>query len=605
MKGKGKKRTEIFVSGLAVAVLLTGCGAKNTKQTAESQGDHEPLTIVDSGQDYTEILSLVHEKYPEIRLDVEGYIGQNQSRYFYRQLETDNMPDIYTSTYNWDGDLQKKYLIDLSGEDFSLNYNEVNLDACSVDGENYLLPGDYSIQGIVYNKTLFAKNGWKVPSDFGELTELMQKIREAGVQPSVTMLALPGFGFQYFCNVSDTMFLNTKTGLQWEKEFLDGKAKAQDGLKDSAEYFQKWIDCGMLNGDCSTLNTNDCREEFYAGNTAFFFGTVERWTQNADGSGDEYGLMPFLSEDGSENMYITSVRRYYGLNKHLEDPGNEQKLEDALHFLEVVSTPEGQKALQGNRASTISSLKENEIAGDSPYKKAVTEIQMGHGAPLIYAGWEAVLADGGEAASDWICGKKTGEEVLRIFDSLESDYLKNGEKSFATAEETLDTEQCARLTGIMFGEACDADAALVSVNEWKDGVDASGENIYGVNGKLFAGDITEEDLVVFLPTGWYDTIHTARLTGRELRELSEKGYQLYYEGYDDTYDTKTVYPYVLTVKGGKEPEDDMTYTTVLCGDPEELYKAGRITDTGISGLAASRDYLQKNEKISSDALEWK
>lgn len=607
MRGRRKERTGmvILVSGLAAAMLLTGCETKNTEQTAESQGEHEPLTIVDSGQDYTELLSLVHEKYPEIRLKVEGYIGQNQSQYFYRQLETDNMPDIYTSTYNWDGELQKKYLVDLSGEDFSGNYNEVNLDACSVDGRNYLLPGDYSIQGIVYNRTLFHRNGWKVPSDFGELTKLIKKIREAGVQPSVTTLALPGFGFQYFCNVADTMFLNTKTGIRWKREFLDGKATAQDGLKDSAEYFQKWIDCGMMNGDCSTLAINDCRDEFYAGNTAFFFGTAERWTQNADGSGDQYGLMPFLSEDGSENMYITSVRRYYGLNKHLEDSGSEQKLEDALHFLEVVSTPEGQKALQGNRASTISSLKENNVDEDSPYKKAVKEIQMGHGAPLAYAGWEAVVADGGEAVADWICGKKTGEQVLKIFDSLESDYLKNGEKSLATAEETLDTEQCARLTGIMFGEACNADAALVSVNEWKDGVDASEENVYGVNGKLFAGNITEEDLVVFLPTGWYGTVHTAQLTGKEIREFSRKGYQLYY-GYDDeSYEPDTVYPLVLTVKDGKRLEDNKIYTVVLCGDMKELCKSDRITDTGISGLTAAKKYLQKTGKISSDTLEWK
>ena len=64
MRGRRKERTGmvILVSGLAAAMLLTGCETKNTEQTAESQGEHEPLTIVDSGQDYTELLSLVHEK---------------------------------------------------------------------------------------------------------------------------------------------------------------------------------------------------------------------------------------------------------------------------------------------------------------------------------------------------------------------------------------------------------------------------------------------------------------------------------------------------------------------------------------------------------------
>lgn len=273
------------------------------------------------------------------------------------------MPDIYTTTYAW-------------------------------DGANYLFPGDYSIQGIIYNKTLFEKNGWKMPHNFKELKELIPKIEEAGVQPSITMLSLPGYGFQYFCNASSTMFLATKSGQKWIKDFQTGKADAETGLADCAKYFQQWIDCGLLNGDSDALAINECRNNFYEGNTAFLVGSMDRLTQNEDGSGDQYGLMPYLSPDGTENMYITSVRRYYGLNKHLEDPGNEQKLEDALHFMEVLSTEEGQKALEGNHASSVSPLKDSEIADDSPYKEAVEEIQKGHGTSAFYVGWEGVISDG-------------------------------------------------------------------------------------------------------------------------------------------------------------------------------------------------------------------
>ena len=35
-----------------------------------------------------------------------------------------------------------------------------------------------------------------------------------------------------------------------------------------------------------------------------------------------------------------------------------------------------------------------------------------------------------------------------------------------------------------------------------------------------------EDLVAVLPTGWYDTIHTAELTGKEIRELEQEGFHL-------------------------------------------------------------------------------
>ena len=49
--------------------------------------------------------------------------------------------------------------------------------------------------------------------------------------------------------------------------------------------------------------------------------------------------MPYLSEDGSQNVYILNVTRYHGLSKKLEE--NPQKLEDALKVMEILSSVEG------------------------------------------------------------------------------------------------------------------------------------------------------------------------------------------------------------------------------------------------------------------------
>lgn len=67
----------------------------------------------------------------------------------------------------------------------------------------------------------------------------------------------------------------------------------------------------------------------------------------------EFGYMPYLSEDGSNNAYIASVSKYVGLNKKLEEEGNEQKLEDALHVMEVLCTVEGMRALSINTDSDV------------------------------------------------------------------------------------------------------------------------------------------------------------------------------------------------------------------------------------------------------------
>lgn len=75
---------------------------------------HEPITIIDANRDYTKLIELVHETYPEINIEIEAYKGRNMSAYMKKQIVTGSMPDIYCTTQLWDGELQKEHLVDLS-----------------------------------------------------------------------------------------------------------------------------------------------------------------------------------------------------------------------------------------------------------------------------------------------------------------------------------------------------------------------------------------------------------------------------------------------------------------------------------------------------------
>lgn len=78
------------------------------------------------------------------------------------------------------------------------------------------------------------------------------------------------------------------------------------------------------------------------GNTLFLLGS-KNGIGETDGTKDKFGLMPYLSEDGSQNVYILNVTRFHGLSKKLEkDP---QKLKDALKVMKVISSVEGTSAL--------------------------------------------------------------------------------------------------------------------------------------------------------------------------------------------------------------------------------------------------------------------
>ena len=55
-------------------------------------------------------------------------------------------------------------------------------------------------------------------------------------------------------------------------------------------------------------------KEFMKGNTLFLLGS-KNGIGETDGTKDKFGLMPYLSEDGSQNVYILNMERFYGLSK--------------------------------------------------------------------------------------------------------------------------------------------------------------------------------------------------------------------------------------------------------------------------------------------------
>lgn len=598
MMKKISRRSFLQASGLAAAAAaLTACGGSGTgsdKATAANTA-HEPITIMDAQRDYTNFLALLHEQYPEIHVEIVPYCGNNTTAYMSKQLRTGILPDIYTTTQAWDGAWQKDGLIDLSQYAVSDQFNEVRMNDTDVDGANYLLPYDYVLLSLGCNQTLFEKHGWQVPRSFAELKALVPQIKAAGVELCTCQLNLPGFGFQYFCNVADTLFLNAISGLQWQQDFLAGAVTASGSpeMQEAKDYFQEWIDLGILNSDQANMSRTDCFSHFAEGNTAFYVGTLSRYTQNEDGTGDRYVCLPYLSPDGADNCYILQNSRYYGLNKHLAEPGNEQKLEDALHFLELLASMEGYGAIIGNTSTVLCALRDFQLDETSPYFDALENINNGHSAPMIYTGWEGYIVPFGNSVISWIKGECTGDDALNVLDDQQTYMRKNGQATvYAQVTEELDNEQTTKLIAMMALDQTDADAALISRNVWYPEVNANQENNQGVNGTMLPGDLTEEDIVINLPTGWGSNLQKLTLTGARLKELAAAGY--------DRNSNGLPYPYLLLTRDGKELADDQTYTFICCGCTDAVGEEGHAEDTGI--LDAAKAYFSKLGTISPETV---
>lgn len=604
-----KKKILALVLALScVASTLAGCGnSKETKDSNSSEAvkedsndkvsDHEVIRMQSPFRNTSEFIDIVHEKYPEINLEIVPYSGQNYTAYVKAQLEAGDLPDIYCTTVYTPGrqDLSEK-LLDLSGYGFTDNYQEARLREVTENGAIYLLPTYYTCIGITYNKTLLEKNGWELPKSFKELEELAPKVEEAGYQLALDQTQYPGYGFQYMCNILDTDYLNTPDGRQWQSDFLDGKTTVADSpeMKASFSTLDKWRNLGMLNGNGDKTSDDAVRKEFGKGNTLFLLGSNNNFQEGE--TEDEFGLMPYLSEDGSSNAYILNVSRYIGLNKELGEKGNEEKLEDAVHVMEVLSTVEGMQSLNKDYENTsLLPLKDYTVNPTGYYADIEDDLNNGFTAPFIYDGWDNAIVSMGETMQSYVWGDISLDEAIQKFDDAQSLLTDNTTEIYTTVTETLDTETCAKIAGISFAQASGADMALVSLNKWFKNDPTGDLNKAGVSGELYALPTTDNEITSILPTGWTGNIQTVTLTGKRIKELSEQGYE--WNG--------NAYPYELVTKDGFEIADDTTYTVVICGATDDVAEEGNIQDTGILGLKAAEDYLSQFDSLSAKDIIWK
>lgn len=582
-----------FTFGLS---LFTACGDSGNE--AQTSGDeHEPITMQSPFRNATPFLELVKEQYPEINLEIIPYSGQNTTAYLSAELKSGDMPDIYSTTIYSPGmeDLSDR-LIDLSGYAFTSKYAESRLrDVADVDAI-YLLPTYYNCIGITYNKTILEQNGWELPTTFAELEELAPKVKDAGYNLAICQIALPGFGFQYFCNILDTNFLNTIDGRKWQKDYLHGTVSVKDSpeLVKSFSTFDKWKELGMLTpGD--PADDSATQKIMAEGNTLFMLGTNRIYKEQETDC--EFGLMPYLSEDGTQNALVLSVSRYIGLNKHLEDKGNEQKLEDAVHVMEVMATVEGLSAMNaGFEDNSLLPLNDYVIPDSNYYKENEDDLNKGLTAPFIYSGWDNLIVPIGNVVIDYIKGNATTEDIINVLEDDQSLLNDNSSLVYTTVAEKLDTDDCAKLVGICFGKAAGADMALISKNKWYPVYEGNYDlNRDGVSGALFPLPVTDGEITSILPTGWRGNIKTVTLTGKRVKELAEQGYNP-----QEDY----VFPYELVTPEGMTIDDNATYTVVICGVTDAVAEEGNLTDTGILGLDAAHEYFSRYETLSKKDIIW-
>ena len=98
---------------------------------------------------------------------------------------------------------------------------------------------------------------------------------------------------------------------------------------------------------------------------------------------------------------------------------------------------------------------------------------------------------------EYIQDKATIKDVVDQLDKDQDRVVNNKPEVITTTTEVISQKSCAKLIGRCFMEATKSDAALISLGKWIKG-NGKEQNMAGVNGKLYAQDITESDICSFI-----------------------------------------------------------------------------------------------------------
>ena len=196
-------------------------------------------------------------QFPDKQFIIDYYAtaGNNPSMETIRKIIKSNRYDLVVGPYANATALGE----DISGEPFLDNYLQNTLDTLEVGGHIYGIPLPISATSIYYDKDLFQKNGWEVPTSVDDFITLCKTIQAKGITPfSVCMICftaisvrITGFNFGVLFRRGSFFFVmkqvqnafgkgiaDGSVPLTTEKDVIDAKAiiLALQGIREQVAY---------------------------------------------------------------------------------------------------------------------------------------------------------------------------------------------------------------------------------------------------------------------------------------------------------------------------------------------------------------------------------
>lgn len=163
----------------------------------------------------------------------------------------------YSAKYKWTDKFSSSVLNRNSFTEDGKTFGTGNLYGVSPTGE---------VVGVYYNKDLFEKNGWKVPTTFDEFQALLAQIKAAGVTP-IAFGDLDGWpGIHEFSSVQHLLVTP-----QYMNDFVYGVNNVSFDTpenQEAAKTMQDWVDKGYFTDGFLGIGYDDVTKLFKDGKAA-------------------------------------------------------------------------------------------------------------------------------------------------------------------------------------------------------------------------------------------------------------------------------------------------------------------------------------------------
>lgn len=303
------RRMVAVATATVTALMLAGCSGSDADG---GSGKFEYLSLAENTavKDTFVSLSTTTCSAPEEKspLNVTSQPQESVDQQLQLLAGQDALPSIFAAGNSPQiiKDINKAgQLVDIGAELEALGQSEAILPAARstiealYDGDVYVLPTEFNVEGIWYNKQLFADNQIEVPETWDELAAAAETLSAAGATP---FAAAGKDGWPLTRLIGNYIFRSV--GPDAMEKVAAGEAKLTDpeyvaGAAAVADLGAK----GYFGESVGSIDYTVAMNEFLNGNAAMFYmgswalGNFNDPSQNLIGV-DNVGFMPFPAVDG-------------------------------------------------------------------------------------------------------------------------------------------------------------------------------------------------------------------------------------------------------------------------------------------------------------------